>query len=215
LGRIDTTKRHPLGEPAAAHIGAGHHDRRSMAGTTGANTAALIRDHGRPYNGARRPRRRLPVAPRTPRPPWRHLAAPTTRPSRRGKPSAAVLGRFSGSLRDLPIIIAPAGDPGHLPLVAPMPQWRQDYPNNVWSGRASQEVFVDLSVVRSCINVSGLSLERMLRATMDISAPAFSLPARPQMGHLGYQCSHAPGRPVLHLVSSSRRPRRETEYVTS
>jgi hypothetical protein len=28
------------------------------------------------------------------------------------------------------------------------------------------------------------------------------------MGHLGHQCSHAPGRPILHLVSSSRRPRR-------
>src|SRR6266851_2449169 len=27
---------------------------------------------------------------------------------------------------------------------------------NVWSGRASQEVFVDLADVRSCINVSGL-----------------------------------------------------------
>jgi len=26
-------------------------------------------------------------------------------------------------------------------------------------------------------------------------------------GHLGHQCSHAPGRPDLHLVSSSRRPR--------
>jgi hypothetical protein len=31
---------------------------------------------------------------------------------------------------------------------------------NVWSGRASQEVFVDLSALRSCINVSGLCLER-------------------------------------------------------
>src|SRR5258708_24747912 len=31
---------------------------------------------------------------------------------------------------------------------------------NVWSGRASQEVFTDLSALRSCINVSGLGLER-------------------------------------------------------
>jgi hypothetical protein len=31
---------------------------------------------------------------------------------------------------------------------------------NVWSGRASQEVFVDLSALRSCINVPGLCLER-------------------------------------------------------
>jgi len=28
------------------------------------------------------------------------------------------------------------------------------------------------------------------------------------VGHLGHQCSHAPGRPVLHLVWTSRRPRR-------
>jgi hypothetical protein len=28
------------------------------------------------------------------------------------------------------------------------------------------------------------------------------------MGQLGHQCSHAPGRPILHLFSSSRRPRR-------
>ena len=43
---------------------------------------------------------------------------------------------------------------------------------------------------------------------MDISARASSLADRPQSGHWGHQCSHAPGRPILHLVSSSRRPRR-------
>jgi hypothetical protein len=50
----------------------------------------------------------------------------------------------------------------------------------------------------------------VLRATMDISARAISLADRPRPGHSGHQCSHAPGRPILHLVSSSRRPRRET-----
>jgi hypothetical protein len=36
------------------------------------------------------------------------------------------------------------------------------------------------------------------------------------MGHLGHQCSHAPGRPILHFVLSSRRPRLETvDRVTS
>jgi hypothetical protein len=49
----------------------------------------------------------------------------------------------------------------------------------------------------------------VLRAIMDISARAFFLAVRPQVGHSGHQGSHAPGRPVLHLVSSSRRPRRE------
>jgi len=42
---------------------------------------------------------------------------------------------------------------------------------------------------------------------MDISARAISLADRPRQGHSGHQCSHAPGRPNLHLVSSSRRPR--------
>jgi len=42
---------------------------------------------------------------------------------------------------------------------------------------------------------------------MDISARAISLAARPRLGHLGHQCLHAPGRPYLHLVSLSRRPR--------
>jgi hypothetical protein len=55
-----------------------------------------------------------------------------------------------------------------------------------------------------------------LRAIMDISARAISLPDRPRTGHLGHRCSHAPGRPILHLVSSSRRPRRVTDVgVTS
>src|SRR5436309_15009002 len=50
----------------------------------------------------------------------------------------------------------------------------------------------------------------VLPAIMDISARAISLPDRPRTGHLGHQGSHVPGRPILHLVSSSRRPRRVT-----
>jgi hypothetical protein len=50
----------------------------------------------------------------------------------------------------------------------------------------------------------------LLRAIMDISAHAISLAVRPRPGHSGHQCSHAPGRPILHFVSSSRRPRRVT-----
>ena len=41
----------------------------------------------------------------------------------------------------------------------------------VWSGRAVQEVSSILAM-RSCITVSGLSLERLLRAIMGISAHA-------------------------------------------
>jgi hypothetical protein len=79
---------------------------------------------------------------------------------------------------------------------------------NVWSGRASQEVSLiwRFVVLHQCIQC----LERvMLPAIMDISARAISLPDRPRPGHLGHQYSHALGRPILHLVSSSRRPRRE------
>ena len=38
---------------------------------------------------------------------------------------------------------------------------------------------------RSCINVSGLQLEHLLRAIMDISARAFSLADRPRLGPFG------------------------------
>jgi len=48
----------------------------------------------------------------------------------------------------------------------------------------------------------------VLPAIMDISARAISLPDRPRVGQLGHQCPRAPGRPILHLVSSPRRPRR-------
>ena len=66
----------------------------------------------------------------------------------------------------------------------------------------------------SCINVSGLILERvMLRATMDISAHAISLTSRPRPGQQGHQYSHAPGRPIFHLVLTSRRPRRRVSRI--
>src|SRR5580704_1304644 len=76
--------------------------------------------------------------------------------------------------------------------------------------------FVDLvaSGLASMYPASDWSI--LLRAIMDISAHAFSLADRPRPGHLGHQCSHAPGRPILHLYLSSRRPRLETvDRVTS
>ena len=54
----------------------------------------------------------------------------------------------------------------------------------------------------------------VLQAIMDISARASSLADRPQLSHLGHQCSHALGRPNHHLVSSSRRPRRAGNSIT-
>jgi hypothetical protein len=56
----------------------------------------------------------------------------------------------------------------------------------------------------------------VLRAIMEISARAFSLADRPRPGHPGHRCSHALGRPILHFILSSRRPRLETvDRVTS
>src|SRR5260370_6161657 len=54
----------------------------------------------------------------------------------------------------------------------------------------------------------------LLRTNMDISARAISLTDRPQRGHVGHQGSHAPGRPILHLFSFSRRPRRVRVFLS-
>jgi hypothetical protein len=58
--------------------------------------------------------------------------------------------------------------------------------------------FLDLAdaVLHQCIRP--LIGARVLRAIMDISARAVSLPVRPRPGRSGHQCSHAPGRPILH-----------------
>jgi len=37
--------------------------------------------------------------------------------------------------------------------------------------------------------------------------PWHYVPVLARKPDLGHQCSHAPGRPILHLFSSSRRPR--------
>src|SRR5258708_3039218 len=79
---------------------------------------------------------------------------------------------------------------------------------DVWSGRALQEVSSSWrsAVLHQCIR--SLIGAVLLRTNMDISARAISLTDRPQRGHVGHQGSHAPGRPILHLFSFSRRPRR-------
>ena len=65
----------------------------------------------------------------------------------------------------------------------------------VWSGRASQEGSSSwLSGLAQMYPASDRS--SLLRAIMDISARAISLPDRPRVGHLGHQCSQAPRRPT-------------------
>jgi hypothetical protein len=47
-----------------------------------------------------------------------------------------------------------------------------------------------------------------------LSARAISLADRPQPSHLGHQCSHTPGRPILHRrLKSSRRPRQARKWL--
>ena len=77
---------------------------------------------------------------------------------------------------------------------------------NVWSGRALQEDFSSWrrAVLHQCIR---LLFGALAPGHHDISARAISLSDRPRPGQLGHQCSQTPGRPNLHLVSSSRRPR--------
>ena len=78
---------------------------------------------------------------------------------------------------------------------------------DVWSGRALQESSTSSAVSGLASMYPAFGWSIALRAIMDISARAISLADRPRQGHSGHQCSHAPGRPNLHLVSSSRRPR--------
>ena len=72
--------------------------------------------------------------------------------------------------------------------------------------RPSQEVFVDLAsaVLHQCIrSLIGACCapdhHGYQRACVLITGQAST-------GHLGHQCSQAPGRPILHLFLSSRRP---------
>jgi hypothetical protein len=85
---------------------------------------------------------------------------------------------------------------------------------HVWSGRAWQEDFEELVVSGLASMYPAFDWSVVLRAIMDISAHAISLSDRPRLGQVGHQCSHVPGRPNLHLVSSSRRPR-QVSYSTT
>jgi len=85
---------------------------------------------------------------------------------------------------------------------------------DVWSGRALQEDFDEVVVNGLASMYPAFDWSIVPRAIMDISARAISLAVRPQLGHLGHQGSHAPGRPNLHLISSSRRPRQASNATT-
>jgi len=78
---------------------------------------------------------------------------------------------------------------------------------NVWSGRALQVDFAELAVsgLASMYPVSDWS--RSAPDHHGYQRACDLITGQTSTGHLGHQFSHAPGRPNLHLVSSSRRPR--------
>jgi len=61
---------------------------------------------------------------------------------------------------------------------------------------------------RSCINVSGLWVGLIAPGHHGNQRACDLISGQASTGHPGHQCSQAPGRPILHLFSSSRRPRR-------
>jgi hypothetical protein len=78
---------------------------------------------------------------------------------------------------------------------------------NVWSGRALQEFFVDPadSVLHQCIRPLVGVCCAPGRHGYQRARDVFS--GQASTSRSGHQCSHAPGRPISILVSSSRRPR--------
>jgi class 3 adenylate cyclase len=116
-----------------------------------------------------------------------------------------------GGGKDAPAQSPPGSTPAltlpDKPSIAVLPFQNMSGDPDVWSGRALQEVFVDLAVsgLASMYPVSDWSgfapdHHGYQRACDLISGQASA-------GHLGHQCSHAPGRPILHFYLSSRRPR--------
>ena len=72
---------------------------------------------------------------------------------------------------------------------------------NVWTRRALQGKSMSWSLW-SRTNVSGLVLELMLRAIMEIRARPSSLPAMPRRAIWGHQFSDVLERPFVHLLFS-------------
>ena len=91
--------------------------------------------------------------------------------------------------------------------------WRDFHPQEWqlaslhWSGRALQLDFAAMAESGLASMYPAFDWSVVLLAIMDISARAISLAARPQRAIRVTSVRKAPGRPNLHLVSSSRRPR--------
>src|ERR1700747_2471704 len=82
---------------------------------------------------------------------------------------------------------------------------------SVWTGRALQAKSDDLEIVvlRFCIRPL---TERLSSWPSWISARARSHSRLGPEGHMGHLITNALARPFLHLLISTRRPRRESNY---
>jgi hypothetical protein len=69
---------------------------------------------------------------------------------------------------------------------------------NVWSGRALQEVFVDPAETVSHQCIRPLLGARCAPGHHGYQRACDLISGQASTGHLGHQCSHAPGRPILH-----------------
>src|SRR5271167_3654123 len=79
----------------------------------------------------------------------------------------------------------------------------------VWTGRALQAENDDLEKCWSCASVSGLLMEPVSSWPSWISARARSHSRLGPEGPMGHLITNALARPFLHLLFSTRRPRRE------
>jgi hypothetical protein len=66
-----------------------------------------------------------------------------------------------------------------------------------------------------CANLSGFSLELLLRANMDICAFLSLITHRPRPAMESNQVSETPMGPFAHLPFPSRKPRRELVFTIS
>ena len=84
---------------------------------------------------------------------------------------------------------------------------------NVWSGRALQVDFAELAVSGLASMYPAFDWSICSAGHHGYQRACDLINGQASTGHSGHQCSHAPGRPNLHLVSSSRRPRQVNRII--
>ena len=88
-----------------------------------------------------------------------------------------------------------------------------EFDPNVWSGRALQVDFAELAVSGLASMYPAFDWSICSAGHHGYQRACDLINGQASTGHSGHQCSHAPGRPNLHLVSSSRRPRQVNRII--